>query len=497
MNQLITSLLLAVLFLTAQPAACQRPVQSAPTLPPAGSLVITNVNVVDVVSERVLPNQTVVILDGCIVSVGHRAPAGRAVQRVDGRGKYLIPGLWDGHTHALASAAEEQVALPRCVAAGITSIRVLNTGRTRADLQATVQAVETGQRVGPRIELAGASFDAPLGEEAGAFPTTYAQGEEWATARLQQGWRALQSSPQLSRDAYMGIADAAQTWHVPLVGPIPESVTALQAVAAGHQIIEPADKLLLGCSGREEELVAAQIHYLAKAQSGATLAELARLRQAALATTFSTSRAAHLAQALVQEKAFVVPLLQATASALPAAAANAARLRYLPAGVRRHREQARPDRRTARGPEQEAQLRTLDSLQNHLIATLQRQGVPLLAGSDAGGAHPFQGYGSGLLNELEHLVAAGLTPAQALRAATVVPAAATGHRYEQGQIDVDFHGDLVLLDDNPLDDIRNLRQVRAVVLRGRLYDRAALAALAADAERAAQQSPAVSTAATR
>ncbi|MCB2379215.1 amidohydrolase family protein [Hymenobacter sp. BT635] len=492
MKQLFISLLLTGLYLSAQPAACQRTDKPTTPLPAAGSLVITNVNIVDVVSERVLEGRTVVILDGCIVSVGTRAPAGRAVQRVDGRGKYLIPGLWDGHTHALATAAEEQVALPLYVAHGITSIRVLNTGRTRADLQATVRAVEAGQRVGPRIELAGASFEAPVGEEAGQFPTTYAQGQEWAAARLQQGWRALQSSPLLSRDAYLGIAEAAQTWNVPLVGAIPESVTALQAVAAGQRIIEPADKLLLGCSSREEEWVAAQVYYQAKAKPDAALTELGRTRQAALGSTFRPSRATHLAEALAQEKTFVVPLLQTSLLAAAAVPSPDSPLwRYVPAGVRQKWQQARP----AVARPAQAQRLTLDSLQKALVAALQRQGVPILAGSDAGWSSSSRFHGSSLLTELEQLVAAGLTPAQALRAATVAPAAATGHRFEQGQVEVDFHGDLVLLDNNPLDDIRNLRHVRAVVLRGRLYDRAALAALAAEAERVAQQSPAVSKAA--
>ncbi|GAB3242445.1 amidohydrolase family protein [Hymenobacter seoulensis] len=441
---------------------------------------ISHVNVVDVTGERVLPNQTVVVLDGCIVSVGTRLPVGRAVQRVDGRGKYLIPGLWDSHSHALASAAEDRHALPLYVAHGITSIRVINSGRTRPDLQATIRAVEAGQRLGPRIELAGASLDGPL-------PFTSAQGKAWATSQLQDGWRALQSAAGLSLEAYLGIAEISRAWRAPLVGPIPQSVTAQLALEAGHKVVEPADHLLLACTSQEADLVRPPSQRRTAAKPG-TLP--VHRRPSGQAITFQSSRCTQLGQALAKATTYVVPLLRASAPP-PTATAGADSLlaRLVPAGVWGQWKQARQNRPAP------AEHRLVDSLRKAMVAEFQRQGVALLAGSDAGWATPFSLPGRSLLDELEQLVGAGLTPSQALQSATVLPAAATGHRYDQGKVEVDFHGDLVLLDGNPLEDIRNLRQIRAVVLRGRLLDREALGALITEAEKLARQSPAESAAA--
>jgi imidazolonepropionase-like amidohydrolase len=123
--------------------------------PPVRVLVITNVNVIDVQQGEVLSNRMVVVQDGYITSIGTRAPAGRAVLRLDGRGKYLIPGLWDTHVQAPATPVREQELLQNLVANGITSISYFSNLASHPTLLATVRAVEAGQQVGPRIQLAG------------------------------------------------------------------------------------------------------------------------------------------------------------------------------------------------------------------------------------------------------------------------------------------------------------------------------------------------------
>jgi hypothetical protein len=497
MKHSLTFLLVSGLGLITQLASAQLPnaTPSRSALPAAGSLVISNVNVVDVEGSRILPSRTVVILDGCIVSVGTRAPAGRAVQRIDGQGKYLIPGLWDARTHALATAAEERIALPLYVAQGITSIRSTATQRPLSELQATVRAVENGERVGPRIELAGASLASSAAEPGLRFPVTFIQGQEQATALLEKGWRAVQTAALLPQPAFLGVASVTQAWRRPLAGPVPEALTVLQAVAAGQSGIELADKLLLGCSTREEEMVAARRHFLAQATPASSWSDLAYKQRSSLVASFSGARCTALGQALVEAHTFVIPLLRATETAQKQElAAGFSGLRFVPTAVRSRWTQA-PGSQQRYSAAELAQRKTITALRHQMLAEFQRQHVVILAGSDAGWSTPYSFHGSSLLEELEYLVAAGLTPAQALFAATVAPAAATGHRFEQGQIAVDFHGDLVLLDANPLEDISHLRQVRAVVLRGRLFDRAALTALTVEAERAARQGKEKSTAA--
>jgi imidazolonepropionase-like amidohydrolase len=123
--------------------------------PPVRVLVITNVNVIDVVRGEVLTNRMVVVQDGYITSIGTRAPAGRAVLRLNGRGKYLIPGLWATHVQAPTTPAREQELLLNFVSNGITSINYFSNLASYKTLLATVRAVEAGKLIGPRIVLAG------------------------------------------------------------------------------------------------------------------------------------------------------------------------------------------------------------------------------------------------------------------------------------------------------------------------------------------------------
>ncbi|AHJ97536.1 hypothetical protein Hsw_1941 [Hymenobacter swuensis DY53] len=464
------------------------PIAPPHPLPAAGLLVISHVNIVDVVREYVLEDRTVVVRDGCIESVGKQAPTGRAVQRLNGRGLYLVPGLWDSRVCVLDAAADVQ-ALPLYVAYGITSIRDQSTGRPRAELLAIVRALESGQQSSPRIELAGGVVDGPNG--AGRHrAATRAEGRAQAEALLQEGWRGLTTTVQLPREAYLGVAEAARTWHVPLVGPIPEAVLALEAASAGHRWIEGTDKLLLGCSTREEELAAARAHSLAGSQPLGDLPARIAGQQKAIAASFSLARCQVLGQALARQQTVVIPmLLTGAAQQHRDLTPNDARLRYVPAAVRQQWAAAE-----ARRPAEAAHA--IDSLRRRMVAEFQRLGVPLMAGSGAGGPVPYVFHGASLLDELDCLVAAGLSPGQALQAATVVPAIAAGHRFDLGQIAPDYHADLLLLEGNPLEDIRNLRRVRAVVLRGRVLNQSALAALAADAARSAQLArpePAAST----
>jgi hypothetical protein len=483
--------LLLGLSFAAHLAAGQHPVVVVPPAampPPVDELVITNVNVVDVDLGKIEPHRNVLMRNGSIISVGQWVPVGRAVPTIDGTGKYLVPGLWDGHTHALASADEERVALPLYVAHGVTSIRDVTTGRPLNDLLRTYQALETGVRVGPRVELAGPVLDASADEHTGlGFAATRTEGRAQAEALMQAGWCSLQAGAYLSHDAFWGMATAAQEGRVHVAGVVPEAVTVLDAIAAGQRGIEHTDKLLLGCSSREGELVEARAQALAGPRPLATLQARRRAQQPLVLASFSPGRCTALARALVQYRAWVMPGLVAhdfDRRRDPAPADP--RFRSVPARVRQQWALAARQRpRLSAG--KLARSRLANSLQRRTVATLGRLGVRLVAGSDAGSGTPNLFHGGSLHDELERLVAIGLTPAQALRAGTLNPALATGHGFDMGRIHAGYLADVVLLNGNPLADIHNLRLIQAVVLRGRLFDRAALARLVTEAEQAANQ----------
>ncbi|GAB3873508.1 amidohydrolase family protein [Hymenobacter segetis] len=465
--------------------------------PPVDELVITNVNVVDVDLGEVEPHRNVVLRDGVIFSVGQWVPAGRGVPTLDGTGKYLVPGLWDFHTHALGSAADERVALPLYVAHGITSIRDVSAARPLADLLRTYQALETGARVGPRLELAGPVLDGSAdGSTSLSLTATRAEGFARAEALMRAGWCSLQAGPYLSPEAFGGIAAATRLERVHLAGAVPEAVPVLDAIGAGQRSIEHADKLLLACSGREAELVAARAAALAGPRPLPTLQACIKSQQKDIVASFSPSRCATLAQALMQDHTAVMPGLVAHDFDLRRDPAREdPRFRSVPASMRQQWAQAAHDRPHLSAGKL-AKIQVADSLQRSMVATFGLLGVRLVAGSDAGSGTPNLFYGGSLHDELERLVALGLTPAEALRAGTVNPAMATGHGFDVGRIRPAYAADVLLLNGNPLDDIHNLRLIQAVVLRGRLFDLPALAGLATEAEQAAIQQNVAAQAAT-
>ncbi|MBH8558129.1 amidohydrolase family protein [Hymenobacter negativus] len=464
---------------------------------PVDELVIANVNVVNVDLGEIEPHRNVVLRDGFIVSVGQWVPAGRGVPTLDGTGKYLVPGLWDFHTHALASAAEEQLALPLYVAHGITSIRDVSAARPLADLLRTYQALETGERVGPRIELAGPVLDGSADASTSLTLTaSRAEGYARAEALMRTGWCSLQVGPYLSPEAFAGIAAAARLGRVHLAGAVPEAVPVLDAIAAGQRSIEHADKLLMGCSGHEAELVAARATALAGPRPLPTLQAGIKAQQKDIVASFSPSRCAALAQALMESRTAVMTGLVAHDFDLRHdPAPEDPRLRSVPANVRRQWAQAAHDRPHL-SASRLTKIHAADSLQRGMVATFGLLGVRLVAGSDAGSGTPNLFYGGSLHDELEHLVALGLTPAEALRAGTANPAMATGHGFDSGRIQPAYAADVVLLNGNPLDDIHNLRLIEAVVLRGRLFSMTALAGLAAEAEQEAARQAVATHAAT-
>jgi hypothetical protein len=253
----------------------------------------------------------------------------------------------------------------------------------------------------------------------------------------------------------------------------------------------------LGCSSRENELAAARIQHLASSQSATSLQARIQLQQGAIVTSFSADRCTALGQALAQARTFVIPTLGANPELLRYRTADdSSGLRFVPATVRQRWAQLAPRAKQTQPANKKVAVPEVESLRRRMIAEFQRLGVPIIAGSGASWNMPYSIHGTSLLDELSYLVAAGLTPAQALQSATILPAIATGHRYDLGQIAPDFHGDLVLLDANPLDNINNLRRVRAVVLRGRVLNAAMLAELVEEAKNAVQDSNTESSATT-
>jgi len=450
-----------------------------------GAIVIGNVTIVDLQRDRLEPRRDVMILGDRIVAIqaGGTANPPEGGRVIDGTGKYLMPGLWDFHVHVFSAPGEEDLALPLCILNGVTGIRDVGALRSLPEQQAVVAAVARGERVGPRIVLAGALIDGPPGSWPGQLVASDA-GEGRARVRQarEAGWTSVKSYSLLSEATYLAIAGEARRLRLPLFGHIPESVRLETAVAAGHRSIEHFGRVTQACSTVEAAMIAANASALLGDQPMAALMRVMAGHHRTTLAHWEAARCAEVGRLLARADVAVMPSLMVSDFYLGKdPAPDDPRLRSVPAAVRA--QWAQGDwRRQQMSAELLALAPRSVALDWKTLELMQRAGVTLLAGTDAAYANPFLFHGYTLHDELGRYVAAGLTPRQALATATVNPGRFLRRPDLAGRVAKGQKADLVLLDANPLADISATRRIRAVVANGRLFDRAALDGLQREVE---------------
>jgi hypothetical protein len=424
------------------------------------SINISNVNVVDVETGSVRKGVNVVVSRGYITLVG-ATPKPKV--SVDGTGKYLIPGLWDMHVHLW----DQQSLFGMYVANGVLGVR--DMGSNLARTKEWRSTIEAARRIGPRIYTSGSPVDGPGYD--GVKMTVVRAGSPDAARRAvdaidSQGGDFVTVLSSLSRDSYTALAQRARVIRAVFAGHVPESVTVSQALDARQKSMEHLFGIALACSSEEAELREARL----LAIDAKDYAALAQIRQRTY-DTFSEPKAAELFRRMARFDVWQTPTLtvrkrlaligidELTGNPLAA---------KVPAEIRSTWQDPREDLKKAT-EDQMARFKRDYQFHQRLVAAMQRNGVGLLAGTDTGEPYVLPGYS--LHNELESFVDAGLTPAQALRTATINPARYFGIETRAGSIAPGKRADLVLLDGNPLDDIRNTRKISGVVVRGRLLDR--------------------------
>jgi imidazolonepropionase-like amidohydrolase len=482
---------------------------AAPTPAAPQTLAITDVNVVDVAEGVVRPGMTVVVSGDRIRALG---PSGSVdvpgdAQVVDGTGRFLIPGLWDMHVHTGSDRNTREIIYPLHVAHGVTGMRNMHadcfdcggTDFSIEQVHARQRAVSSGELYGPRVvassAFAGSHEQAARRTTEGSSPRAPAtEADARAFVRLvkERGVDFIKLYDMLPREAYFALAEEANRLGLPFAGHVPVEVRASEVSDAGQRSIQHMGwvGILNECSSREDELRARLIAVLEKAEMGSrhTSDGPAILPLTVeMVETHDPVKCAALAERFVRNGTWVVPTLMT--ARLPS---------ELGMGWREdpHARFLSPEERRYFELEEETYARDLGDAEEQApvsrwarqaTGVMHRVGVPMLAGSDAGASGIF--WGIGLHQELELLVSAGLTAADALRAATLGPAEFLGATDSLGTVEPGKVADLVLLEANPLEDIRNTQRITAVVANGRLLDRAALDELLTEAERAANRPP--------
>jgi len=453
---------------------------SAQSVPRSRMLVFLHVTVINPGTSSVEEDRAVVIREGRITAVtsaaGFAAPEWAKV--VDASGKYMIPGLWDMHVHSAFGdwfPRGREVILPLFIANGVTGVR--DMGGDLPVLFAWRKEIAAGEIVGPRMVVSGPMLDGYLPDGKLRFPsstpvTTPADAVKAVDSLKAQGAEFIKVQSVISHDAYVATAEEAHKQDLPFVGHVPDHIKITESVALGQKSIEHFMGVLEGCSSQEDKLLA-----------GAT--EDTKL----LLSSYDEAKCDKLIALLARTHTWLVPTMvwNRQGGLLDEVDFSHQPLdKYVPAYWRdvtwkRFYDQMMP------GVKADAvSVRRQEIAQIlHMIGVLHKGGVEFMAGTDtAPGIYVMPGFS--LHDELANFVEAGFSPMDAMATATSNPAKFLD-RDDMGAVAPGNVADVVVLDANPLADIRHTRKIFAVVADGRYYDRARLDGILAGVEQAAKK----------
>ena len=420
------------------------------------ALVIDGISVVDVREGVVRPDQTIVIAADRIVYAGAGAAAPRAdgARRISGAGKFAMPGLWDMHVHTVDLSP--QLHFPLLLATGVTSVRDMGDGCSfggkldcKPAAQDWIKRISAHAMLAPRL-VATASYHVEEPAD-GIVAALHARGDGMLKLQLER-----ESAPA---QFHLLVRQAQQAGMV-AAGHLPFTVDLLDPQLGPYHSIEHDESLLPQCSppgGGFDGRTASKSALLQRGDKARCDAVLAVMRERAIGYVPTHVGSSHqdwmIARGHYQRDA---------------------RLRFIPLPQRLAWRGYAALTSAGTSDDDLAPLEQWYHAALQLTAQAQSAGVAVMAGSDAIDAYVTHGFG--LHDELAQLVKAGLTPAQALRAATLTPAQHMGLN-DLGSVEAGKVADIVIVMRNPLADIANAGAIDSVIVEGRLHDRKALDAM--------------------
>jgi imidazolonepropionase-like amidohydrolase len=440
---------------------CLCTISHAQSLP---ALIIHDVTVIDTTGAPAQAHRTVIVRDGKIEAISGSSNSKTAKvtgTHIDGIGKFLIPGLWDMHVHMVFGTwfpHGKEITLPLFIANGITGVR--DMGGELDVLQQWRREISAGALLGPRIIMSGPMLDGPQPR----FPSSIAvatpeDGRRAVDDLKKRGADFIKLQSLIPRDAVFAIADEARKQNISFVGHVPDSVRASEASDAGQKSFEHLIGIFEGSSPLEDEFLKGP------------------KTETKFLSTYDPERASRLFALLAKNHTWLCPTLVWERGGNlfdESDFAHDARAKYVPAywkdvTWKRFTEEIIHDFNT----DDLATRKRFVEKELEVVNAMHHAGIQFLAGTDTPpGVYVFPGFG--LHEELQRFVAAGFTPMEALQTATLNPAKFLGMEDRLGTVEKGKLADLVLLDANPLDDIRNTQKIAAVIVNGRYLSRADL-----------------------
>jgi imidazolonepropionase-like amidohydrolase len=388
---------------------------------------IVDVNVIPMDRDVVLPHQVVILRGDRIAAFGPVSALGvpRGAIRIDGRNRYLIPGLFDMHTHV-----EDTTDMLLFLAKGFTTVRNLEGRPEHLEWRRQIRA---GQLLGPDLFTAGPFTNLPN-------IATPADARRAALEQKAAGYDEIKIHGALSTEAYDTLCAVAHQAGIPIVGHAVRNLPFNAMVRCGQAEISHAEEFIYGYFNYD--VSDSSIRRIPEAADSAHRAGM------------------HVTATLVTYRRILAQVenLDSLMAVTPTRYVRPGELVYW----------QRDNNRYVRnwGASGLPKLRARWRFQIELVRALLRAGVPLMTGSDAIGPMWVPGWAS--QEELRIFVNdVGMSPYQALRAATTVPATFLGEAHEAGTIAPGKRADLVLLEGNPLADIRQTERIAGVMVRGR------------------------------
>jgi imidazolonepropionase-like amidohydrolase len=430
------------------------------------TVAITDVTVINPRAAAVLPHRTVVIERDHISRIQSSSTAPpRNAHLINGRQKFLLPGLWDAHVHLSKAGV---LSLPLFVANGVTGVR--DMGSDFHEVAKWRSQIETRQLVGPRIKTAGQMLESQANIERmkregtiepvdrlriGVANASAARAAVRRLAREGVDHIKMRTTPDV--ETFLAVGDEAKRLGLPF---------------AAHSVAPPEELMRAGLRSVE--------HFLAFPPAEGTLTERQALfHKMVRSNLFMSDTSINLDGLISLPHTEVKRLVDDTAGKLDT------RRKYVCGYlVDDWREQAKELEDAATVAAYRSFRDRLPKIQRN-TREMREAGVEFLAGTDTAVVLMYPGFS--LHDELQKLVRDfGFTPMEVLRIATSNVAAFYGEQQQFGAIESGQPADLLLLDANPLAGIENTKKIYGVMTQGRWFDRAALDALLRDVEEAAR-----------